>query len=444
MVTERFDAIVVGAGPAGSAAAITMARAGLNVVLFERGEYPGSKNVMGGVMYGRMLADVLPETFAQAPMERLIVEERVWMATPSSAVSLGFRSAAHGGPSGPGGAGHSGEVPNAFTVLRAPFDRWFAAQAEAAGALLITGTTVEDVIRQDGRIVGVRAGREGGDVYGDVVIICDGVNSFLAQKAGLQRRPVEPSEMALAVKEIIALPREVINERFAVRDGEGVTIEVYGSVTQGMAGYGFIYTNRESLSVGIGALISHLMRTKITPYALLEGFKQHPLVARLIEGGQPQEYAAHAIPEGGYEAMPNLFGDGVLIAGDAAMMVNGLHREGSNLAMTAGRLAGETVVQARARGDISAASLAAYRDRLEQSFVLPDLRKYRALPALADRRPELLAIYPQLVNEVVEEMLTVDGLSKRAKQKKIWRHLRAARSPWQVLKDLYTGWKAIR
>jgi len=433
VATERFDAIVVGAGPAGSAAAITMARAGLSVVLFERGEYPGAKNVMGGVMYGRMLADVLPETAAQAPMERRIVEERVWMAAPASAVSVGFRSAAHGGA-----------LPNAFTVLRAQFDRWFAAQAEAEGALLITGTTVDDVIRQDGRVVGVRAGREGGDVYGDVVVICDGVNSFLAQKAGLQRRPIEPSEMALAVKEIIALPREVINQRFAVRDDEGVTIEVYGSVTQGMAGYGFIYTNRESLSVGIGALISHLMRTKITPYALLEGFKQHPLVARLIEGGQPQEYAAHAIPEGGYEAMPNLFGDGVLIAGDAAMMVNGLHREGSNLAMTAGRLAGETVVEAKRRSNLSAAALAGYRDRLEQSFVLQDLRKYRALPALADRRPELLQVYPQLVNEVVEEMLTVDGLSKRAKQKKIWRHLRATRSRWQVVKDLYAGWKAIR
>lgn len=443
MATERFDAIVVGAGPAGAAAAITMAHAGLSVVLFERGEYAGAKNVMGGVMYGRMLADVLPETIAQAPMERVIVEERVWMATPSSAVSVGFRSAAHGGAD-PGGPARNGIVPNAFTVLRAQFDRWFAAQAEAAGALLITGTTVEDLIKRDGRVVGVRAGREGGDVYGDVVVICDGVNSFLAQKAGLQRRPIEPSEMALAVKEIIALPREVINQRFAVRDDEGVTIEVYGSVTQGMAGYGFIYTNRESLSVGIGALISHLMRTKITPYALLEGFKQHPLVARVIEGGQPQEYSAHAIPEGGYEAMPNLFGDGVLIAGDAAMMVNGLHREGSNLAMTAGRLAGETVVEAKRRGDLSAAGLAGYRDRLEQSFVLQDLRKYRALPALADRRPDLLQIYPQLLNEVVEEMLTVDGLSKRAKQKKIFRHLRSRRPLWQMVKDLYTGWKAIR
>ncbi len=448
MATERFDAIVVGAGPAGSAAAITMARAGLSVVLFERGEYPGAKNVMGGVMYGRMLADVLPETAAQAPMERRIVEERVWMATPSSAVSVGFRSAAHGGgtPEGPDVVAPqaSASAPNAFTVLRAQFDRWFAAQAEAVGALLITGTTVEDVIRQDGRVVGVRAGREGGDVYGDVVIICDGVDSFLAQKAGLQRRPIEPSEVALAVKEIIALPREVINQRFAVRDDEGVTIEVYGSVTQGMAGYGFIYTNRESLSVGIGALLSHLMQTKITPYDLLAGFKQHPLVARLIEGGAAQEYAAHAIPEGGYAAMPNLFGDGVLVAGDAAMMVNGLHREGSNLAMTAGRLAGETVIRARARGDISARGLAVYEELLNASFVLADLRKYRRLPALIDRRPELLQIYPQLVNEAVEEMLTVDGTSKRAKQKAIWRHIKETRRPWQMLKDLYEGWKAIR
>ena len=437
MATERFDAIVVGAGPAGSAAAYTMAQAGLNVVLFERGEYPGAKNVMGGVMYGQMLHEIVPGFWTEAPIERVIVEERVWLATPTSAVSVGFRSAA------PGGGPHDAP-PNAFTVLRAQFDRWFAAQAETAGALLITATTVEDVIKDGARVVGVRAGREGGDVFGDVVVICDGVNSFLVQRAGLQQRPIEPAEMALGVKEIIALPAQVINERFAVRDGEGVTVEVYGSITRGMAGYGFIYTNRESLSVGIGALISHLMRTKITPYDLLEGFKQHPFVARLIEGGDVQEYSAHAIPEGGYHAMPKLYGDGVLVAGDAAMMVNGLHREGSNLAMTAGRLAGETVVRAKRRGSVSAASLGEYQALLEQSFVLQDLRKYRDLPALADRRPELLEVYPRLVNEIVEEMLTVDGLSKRAKQKKIWRHLRAARPPWQVLKDLYQGWKAIR
>lgn len=430
---EKFDAIVVGAGPAGSAAALTMAQAGLSVVLVERGEYPGAKNVMGGVMYGRMLADLVPNFAAEAPIERVIVEERLWVTTDASAVTAGHKTAAL-----------PGDVPNAFSVLRAKFDRWFASKAEAAGAFLVPATVVEDVIVRAGRVIGVRTGREDGDLFGDVVVICDGVHSFLAKKAGLARRDVEPHEVALAVKEIIALPAEVIQERFTVGEREGVTIELYGSVTQGMGGYGFIYTNKDSLSVGVGALMSHFMRTKITPYDLLEQMKQHPLVKPLITGGQVVEYLAHAIPEGGYKAMPRLFGDGVLVAGDAAMMVNGLHREGSNLAMTAGRLAGETVIEAKAKGDFSAATLAAYRKRLEQSFVLKDLHKYRHLPEFLDRRPELLRVYPDLVNRAVHEMLTVDGAPKRDKQRKIWKDVTARRSLWQLLRDAYAGWKVLR
>ena len=430
---EKFDAIVVGAGPAGSAAAYTMARAGLSVVLIERGEYPGAKNVMGGVMYGRMLADLIPDFAREAPIERVIAEERVWITTEDSAVTIGHKMTAP-----------PGDVPSAFTVLRAQFDRWFASKAEEAGALLVPGTVVEDVIIRDGKVVGVRTGREDGDLYADAVVLCDGVHSFLAKKAGLQTREIEPHEVALAVKEIIALPRETIQERFNVGEGEGVTIELYGAVTRGMGGYGFIYTNRESLSVGVGALISHFMRTKITPYDLLEHMKQHPLVRPLIAAGQVVEYLAHAIPEGGYKAMPRLYSDGVLVAGDAAMMVNGLHREGSNLAMTAGRLAGETVIEAKGLGDFSATTLASYRRRLEESFVLKDLQKYQNLPEFIDRHPELLQTYSELANHAVHEMLTVDGKPKREKQRLIWKDITARRSVWQLLNDAYQAWKVIR
>src|SRR5438105_677810 len=175
--------------------------------------------------------------------------------------------------------------------------------------------------------------------------------------------------MALVVKEIIALPGAAIEERFTLDPGMGATIEVYGAVTRGMAGYGFIYTNRESLSVGIGALISQFMETRITPWDLLEGFKAHPMVAPLLRGGVVREYLAHAIPEGGLRAMPRLFDDGVLVVGDAAMMVNNLHREGSNMAMAAGRMAGETAIQAKRAGDWSARSLSRYREseRADQS-----------------------------------------------------------------------------
>ena len=432
MASEEFDAIVVGAGPGGAAAALTMARGGLSVVLFERGERPGVKNVMGGVMYGRMLADVVPEFWKTAPMERVVTDERLWLTTADSVVTAGHKHLPH-----------TVEPPNAFTVLRVPFDGWFAAQAEAAGALLIPGTTVDDVIREHGRVVGVRTGREEGELRAHLVVIADGANSFLVQKAGLGR-PLEPNEMALVVKEIIALPGAAIEDRFTLDPGMGATIEVYGAVTRGMAGYGFIYTNRESLSVGIGALISQFMETRITPWDLLEGFKAHPMVAPLLRGGVVREYLAHAIPEGGLRAMPRLFDDGVLVVGDAAMMVNNLHREGSNMAMAAGRMAGETAIQAKRAGDWSARSLSRYRELLEASFVLQDLRKYQRLPDLVERRPDLLHLYPELLSEAVHEMLTVDGAGKREKQRRILRRLLARRPWWRLLRDAYEGWRAMR
>ncbi|HKV45881.1 MAG TPA: FAD-dependent oxidoreductase [bacterium] len=427
----EFDAIVVGAGPGGVSAALTMARAGLSVALFERGERPGVKNVMGGVMYGRMLADVAPEFWKSAPMERIVTDERLWLTTADSAVTAGHKHLPH-----------SIEPPNAFTVLRVPFDAWFAEQAEAAGVLLISGTTVEDVIREGGRIVGVRTGREDGDLRAPLVVIADGANSFLVQKAGLSR-PLAPNEMALVVKEIIALPAQVIEERFTLEAGMGATIEVYGAVTRGMAGYGFIYTNRESLSVGIGALISQFMETRITPWDLLEGFKGHPMVAPLLRGGEVREYLAHAIPEGGLRAMPRLFDDGVMVVGDAAMMVNNLHREGSNLAMAAGRMAGETAIQAKRSGDWSARTLSQYRELLEASFVLQDLRKYERLPDLVERRADLLAVYPELLSEAIGEMLAVDGVGKREKQRRILRRLLTRRPWWRLIRDAYEGWRAM-
>jgi len=237
---EKFDAIVVGAGPAGSAAALTMAKGGMNVVMFERGQQPGAKNVMGGVLFREATEAVFGSFWEDGPVERAVVEQRLWMLGEDSVVTAGFRSAQLADP-----------PHNAFTVLRAKLDPYLASKAEEAGAYLINETQVTDLIWDDGKIVGVRTGREG-DLFADVVLMAEGINAFASVKAGL-RKDYSMENAALAVKEVHALPKEVIEERFNVRGDDGVTILLVGEFSRGMMGSGWIYTNRDSVSVGVAA-----------------------------------------------------------------------------------------------------------------------------------------------------------------------------------------------
>src|SRR5690606_35371490 len=116
---------------------------------------------------------------------------------------------------------------------------------------------------------------------------------------------------------------------------------------------------------------------KIRPYELLEYVKNHPMIRPYLQGGEPVEYLAHLIPEGGYRSMPKVVGHGVLVVGDAAQLVNAIHREGSNLAMTSGRLAAETIIKAKEYNDFSENMLDHYRVKLMESFVGQDMKKYK-------------------------------------------------------------------
>ncbi len=207
MQDERVDAIIVGAGPAGAAAALTLARAGLEAVVIERGAYPGAKNVMGGILYRQPTELLVPDFASSAPIERAIIEQRYMLLTDDSALSGTYRTQAFGEP-----------PYNAFSVMRADWDQWFAQQAEEAGAFIIPQMTVVDLIWKDGKIDGVRTGDEEGDLRADVVVIADGANSLLSQKAGLHKE-WRPDEQALVAKEIIELSEQTINDRFNVRTG---------------------------------------------------------------------------------------------------------------------------------------------------------------------------------------------------------------------------------
>jgi electron transfer flavoprotein-quinone oxidoreductase len=211
-----------------------------------------------------------------------------------------------------------------------------------------------------------------------------------------------------------------------------------------MNGVAFLYTNRSSISLGIGANLATFAKRRVKPYEMLEEFKKHPMVAPLIKDGKPREYLAHWLAEGGYDTMPDLCGDGYLIAGDSAMMFNALHREGSNLAMTSGRLAALAVHDALDRGDVSRKGLQGYVDRLRESYVVRDLKKYRRFPSFLDSHEELFSSLPRLKCMAAREMLTVNGVPKKDKQRKIWRKFREEMPLKKLARLVWDGWRGVR
>ena len=400
-MTETFDAIVVGAGPAGSAAALVLARGGARVALLERGPFPGSKNMYGGVVYGRVLDELLPGWAEEVPVQRWVTRRSTMVLTPTQALTVDFRSQAWAGP-----------PYNGCTTLRPEFDAWLAAKAEHAGAVVVTATTATGLIRAGSRVVGVRTDRPGGDLRAPVVLACDGVNSFLAKEAGLYRHP-GPEHFTLGVKEVLALPRADLEQRFALTGDEGLDVEILGG-TGPVAGGGFLYTNLDTIAVGVVLHLPGLAASGRRPEDLLADLKAHPALAPLVAGGELKEYSAHLIPEGGYDAMPDLVADGLLVAGDAAglCLAAGLWLEGVNYAIGSGIAAGQATLEALASGDASAAGLAGYRRRLEAGFVLADHEKLRRAPQLL-LSERLQRQYPRAVCDLVEALFTVDNPSPK-------------------------------
>lgn len=431
-MSEKFDVIVVGAGPAGTSCAYNCAKNGLKVLLIERGEYPGSKNVMGGVLYRKQMEDIIPEFWKEAPLERPVVEQRFWMMDKESVVQLGYK-----------GLEWAVEPYNNFTVLRAHFDQWFAKKAVEQGALLINETVVTECIVENGKVVGVRTDRPDGEAFADVVVLADGVNSLLSKQLGFHRE-FRPDEVALTVMEVINLPKDKINERFNLEGNHGTTIEIFGDSTKGNLGTAFLYTNKDSLNIGVGTTLSSMIKAKLKPYELLDYLKKHPMVRPYLEGGESAEYLAHLIPEGGFNSVPRVAGNGVLVVGDAAQLVNAIHREGSNMAMASGQMAAEAIVEAKKDGDFSESSLNRYKEALFGSFIIKDLEKYKDAAHTFETYPQYFKEYLPMMNKAMSKFFTVDGTPKREKQKEIMRSVTAEKGTFKVMQDIYRAWKAVK
>ena len=409
---NKTDVIVVGAGPAGIACAITLARAGKNVVLIERGTFAGSKNVFGGAIYTQPTKEIFPNFETEAPLERHNIAHNFIILGEEDSTTISYRKSGNG----------------SYSVIRAKFDRWMAEEAKKAGVILVEQTVVRDLIKNGTSVVGVRTELE--EYYADIVVLADGVNSLLAKQTDL-RKDIDTKDVALSVKEVIKLDKDVINQRFNVKEDEGVIGQIFGGPMLGILGLGFMYTNKDSVTIGLGVTLNDLVENNYRPFELFEQLKQHPSIAPLIEGGTLKEYSAHLIPEGGYKKIPKLCDNGVMIAGDAGMLVNNLHWEGTNLAMISGKLAGETAIKALDSQNFSKKFLSQYEKSLRNSFVIKDMHTYKDLMDICHQRQKaFLDYYLRKINAFFEMFTTVNSVPKRENY-------------WTFIKSIFTDRKII-
>ena len=404
MTDSDFDVIVIGSGCAGAIAAYVAAKKGKSVLVVERGEYAGAKNMSGGRVYAHALKSVL-DAYAEGevslediPYERKITHERISLLAPTSALTIDFTSERLGR-----------EGQESYAVLRGEFDQWLAKLAEGAGAEYIYGIAVEELLKDEtGRIRGIRAGED--EITAGVTIVAEGVNSLLTERWLGAVRP-RRHEMAVGIKQVFELPADQIEARFLCGEGEGAAMLYVGDATHGSVGGGFMYTNRESVSLGLVATIENLTAADTTICQMMEDFKRHPAVAPLLKGAIVSEHSGHMVSEGGFDMVPEFVYDGALVAGDAAMLCMNLGYmvRGMDLAIASGRFAGEAACEALDAGDVSRAGLSSYRDKLEGSFVLADMKAFRRWPETMEQWERLFTEYPTMVGEVFDALFVVDG-----------------------------------
>ncbi|MGB3906647.1 MAG: FAD-dependent oxidoreductase [Anaerolineae bacterium] len=426
MEEEKVEVVIVGAGLAGLSAAYVLAQEGVDTVVVERGDYPGAKNVTGGRIYMYPVARYFPELWEDAPLERHVTRETLIMMAENCSTSITLDS------------DRFREEPyHSYTILRSKFDRWFGDMVMDAGAFILPKSRADDVIMEDGRVAGIRMGDED-EIPADVVIAADGVLSLVAEKAGL-RQALQPKHFAVSVKEVIELPSKTIEDRFNLGPSEGAAQLFFGSLTKGMMGGGFLYTNIDSISLGLVVGIEALMERepKIEVHELIEDFKARPEIRNLIAGGEIVEYSAHVIPEGGVNAMPRLHSDGILVVGEAAGF--GLNMlltvRGMEFAVASGVMAAEAIMKARESKDYSAASLSYYEELVKESFIFEDLHSYRNVLSVLEN-PRLFNFYPQAVCDIFEKLMWIDENPKAKISSTVIREASSKFLNWSTIRDV--------
>ena len=427
--SDRFDAIIIGAGPAGIACAYTLAKAGKEVLVIERGDEPGAKNMTGGRLYSYALEQVEPGFTARAEqaLERKITVEQMMLLDGERGVTIGYSDRDF--------AGTDHTAPLSYSIIRGTFDKWFSEQAEEAGAMVACGVRVDGLIEEEGRVIGVKAGDD--EMLADVVIAADGINSLIAQSVGLVPE-IEVSQVCVGAKETIELPKGAIEQRFGCPAGEGAARLILGGVS-GVNGGGIIYTNRTSVSLGCVLMPAALASHRLSIADAVQAIKTHPAIAPLIEGGKTIEYSAHICGEAGLKAIPDKLGKpGLLVVGDAAgLCINqGYTVRGIDLAILSGLAAAGAILD-------DGGDEPTYRHQLKSLGVMRAMEMARKFPDIEDD-PRIFNVYPEMVCNVFDTVYQLDPNSKIPLYRKLKSSVKASSSFRALFKDVRKITSAIK
>lgn len=432
MEEEKFDCIIVGGGIAGLSAAMTLARNNLKFLLIEKGEFAGSKNVSGGVLWGEGLSELVPNYWEETEgFERFINQRRLTFMDDDSSFSIDFKSESFN------------ETPyKGVVVLRAKFDNWLADKVEEAIAesdypedsMIATNVLVEEIVMDNGKAVGIKAGED--EFYADSIILAEGVNNLLTRQVGLQDEYVSADYVATGVKEIIRYDQKVLEDRFQLNGLSGMSNEFIGFATGGVEGGGFLYTNRDSISLGLVLGLKDLREKGKAPYDILNDFKEHPTIRDIIKDGEVVEYSAHVVSTGDMRVMPKeIYSDGVMVTGEAAnlLMNSGKAIQGMDYALHSGILAAETVVEAKSKGDFSANSMKNYKDKLENSFVMKDIRNFQDAVHML-HNPDMFGTVPNIVCDFGKNFFSIKNEPTPKTRKMFSQSVKKHSSFWKLAK----------
>ncbi len=439
---EKFDCIIVGAGVAGLAAAMTLARNNIKFLLIEKGEFAGAKNVSGGVIWGHDLAKLVPEYWKEEDggWDRFINHRRLTFIDDQSSFSIDFKS------------DHFNEAPySGVIVLRSKFDRWLAGKVEEAIAesdyamdsFVATNILVEEVLMEDGKAVGIRTGDE--KFYADSVIIAEGVNNLLTRQVGLQDKYVPADHMLTGVKEIIRYDQKVLEDRFQLNGLSGMSNEYVGFATRGVEGGGFLYTNRDTISIGLVLGLKDLREKNLKPYDILNDFKTHPVVRDTIRGGVVVEYSAHVVSSGDKRVMPDkLYKDGLLVCGEAAnlLMNAGKAIQGMDYAMRSGILAAENIIEAKEKQDFGNSQMKKYQDNLSDSYVMQDIDNFQDAVHLL-HNPVMYQKMPNLINHFGRNFFTISNEPTQKARDMLRASVKEHASYWDLIKIGIKGARSL-